>query len=183
MLTTQRTIWHAQFPGFKSRPDVNGMIADGRLLVQLKDEVLDLLAASAVMIASRQGEHPGRQPNEAEMEAVLGMQVCPCLTTLAAPPCVKLHGSNLVTLKAAVATLLGRFVAGRDGAADGVERAANAEQRHLRHLHAPLPEALPGTPGMQLPGPGVCVPSGSMSFLGQTPLLRPLQATSLKTRK
>ena len=81
------------------------MIGDDHLLVQLKDEVLDLLAASAVMIASRQGEHPGRQPNEAEIEAVLGMQVCPCLTTLAVPPCMKLDSSNLIILNAAVATL------------------------------------------------------------------------------
>lgn len=43
---------------------------------QVKDDVLDLLAAASVVIASRQGEQPASQPNDAEIEAVTGMQVC-----------------------------------------------------------------------------------------------------------
>ena len=44
--------------------------------------------------------------------------------------------------------------AGGAGGPDGVERAARAGQRHGRHLHAALPQALPGAPRLQLPGPG-----------------------------
>ena len=43
--------------------------------LQVKDGLLDLLAASSVVIASKQGERPGRQPSDAELEQVTGCQV------------------------------------------------------------------------------------------------------------
>lgn len=43
--------------------------------MQVKDDVLGLLAAASVMIASRQGERPGSQPNDVDLETVTGMQV------------------------------------------------------------------------------------------------------------
>lgn len=43
--------------------------------MQFKDDILDLLAAGTLMIASRQGEPPNVPSTDADLEAVTGLQV------------------------------------------------------------------------------------------------------------
>ena len=45
------------------------------LVVQLKDDILDLLSAGTLMIASRQGEPPNVPSTDADLEAITGLQV------------------------------------------------------------------------------------------------------------
>ena len=45
------------------------------LEMQIKDELLELLAAACVMIAGKQGERPSAIPSEADLEAAIGLQV------------------------------------------------------------------------------------------------------------
>ncbi|KAK9815102.1 hypothetical protein WJX73_007516 [Symbiochloris irregularis] len=42
--------------------------------LQVKDELLNLLAAACVIIAGKQGERPNNTPTDAELEAAIGMQ-------------------------------------------------------------------------------------------------------------
>lgn len=46
-------------------------------LLQFKDDILDLLAAGTLMIASRQGEPPNVPSTDADLEAITGLQVSP----------------------------------------------------------------------------------------------------------
>ena len=46
------------------------------LFVQLKGEMLDLVAMAALMITSRQGESPLQSPTDTEIFMISGLQVC-----------------------------------------------------------------------------------------------------------
>lgn len=45
------------------------------IVLQFKDDILDLLAAGTLMIASRQGEPPNMPSTDADLEAITGLQV------------------------------------------------------------------------------------------------------------
>ena len=56
---------------------------DGRLWLQIKDELMELLAAACIIIASRQGEANVHTPSDAEFHKATGFTVRPCLCSLA----------------------------------------------------------------------------------------------------